>query len=162
MSLSVMNAQTKAAGVSFAITGVGLSYEHYVETDSFLTFDLSVDTFDYFWMRASRMGVTADFIWNMIFAEKTTSLGNKISFFAGPGIMVGYVTDLKDMAGPAFGLKGKVGLECRFERRITLSASLSPVIGSHITYPQGEVRMRLYRTGLVQSIIPEIGIKYAF
>ena len=162
VSLSVVNAQPKAAGLSFSITGVGLSYEHYTESDSFITLDLSADTDDYMWMRSSNLGVRADFVWNMIFSEKPSSLGNKITFYAGPGVMVGYVTDLNDISGPAFGLKGRLGMECRFKRSITLSANLSPIIGSHISYEKGDVRMRLYKSGLIQSIIPEIGIKYAF
>ena len=162
MSLGVMNAQKKAVGLTFSLSSIGLSYEHYVESDSFITVDLSAETDDYMWMRASHIGVTADLVWNMVFAERTTSLGNNVSFFAGPGVMAGYVTDLKDLAGPAFGLKGRIGMECRFNRPITLSATLSPVLGAHITYQKGEVKMRLYKSGLMQIIIPEIGIKYAF
>ena len=122
MSLGVMNAQKKAAGLTFSLAGVGLSYEHYVESDSFITLDLCAETDDYMWMRASHLGVTADLVWNMVFAERTSTLGNNVSFFAGPGVMAGYVTDLKDVAGPAFGLKGRIGMECRFKRPITLSA----------------------------------------
>lgn len=162
LSMGILCAQKKAVGVSFALTGVGFSYEHQIETDSFLSFDLEIDTGDYMWNRASHVGVSVDLIWNMVFAEKTSSLGNKVMFFAGPGVMAGYVTDLKALTGPAFGLKGRVGVECRFKRPIVLSASLSPVLGSHITYQDGEVKMKLYRRGLIQTFIPEIGIKYAF
>ena len=162
LSAGILCAQKKAVGLSFALADVGLSYEHQVETGSFLGFDLKIDTGDYMWNRASHVGVSADLIWNMVFAEKTSSLGNKVIFFAGPGVMAGYVTDLKVLAGPAFGLKGRVGVECRFKRPIVLSASLSPVLGSHITYQDGEVKMKLYRRGLIQTFIPEIGIKYAF
>ena len=162
LAQSTMNAQSKAIGVDFSITGVGVSYEHYAESGSFLTLDLYLDTDDLMWLRASHPGASASLIWNMVFAERTTSLGNNVSFFAGPGVMAGYVTDLKDLAGPAFGLKGRIGMECRFKRPITLSATLSPVLGAHITYQKGEVKMRLYKSGLMQIIIPEIGIKYAF
>jgi hypothetical protein len=43
-----------------------------------------------------------------------------------------------------------------------LSVSLSPILGCHITTEKEEVRMRLYKSGLLQFVIPEIGIKYAF
>jgi hypothetical protein len=114
------------------------------------------------WLRASHPGASASLIWNMVFAEKSSSLGNRISFFAGPGIMVGYVTDMNDIAGGAFGLKGRVGVECSFKRKVTLSASLSPILGCHITSQNAEVKMKLYKSGLIQAIIPEIGIKYTF
>ena len=130
LAQSTMNAQSKAIGVDFSITGVGVSYEHYAESGSFLTLDLYLDTDDLMWLRASHPGASASLIWNMVFAEKNSSLGNRISFFAGPGIMVGYVTDMNDIAGGAFGLKGRVGCECRFQRNITVSACVSPALGA--------------------------------
>lgn len=162
LAQSTMNAQSKAIGVDFSITGVGISYEHYAESGSFLTLDLYLDTDDLMWLRASHPGASASLIWNMVFAEKSSSLGNRISFFAGPGIMVGYVTDMNDIAGGAFGLKGRVGVECSFKRQVTLSASLSPILGCHITSQNAEIKMKLYKSGLLQTVIPEIGIKYTF
>ena len=162
LSMGAMNAQKKAAGCSFSLRGLGISYEHCLESDSFVTIDLDLDTDDYMWNRARIAGVSADFVWNKVFAEKTSSLGNKISFFAGPGVMVGYVTDFKDIPGFAFGLKGRIGVECRFKRPIILSATLSPVLGSHLTYNDGELSMKLYRSGLMQIVVPELGVKYAF
>ena len=162
LAQSTMNAQSKAIGVDFSVSSIGLSYEHYVESGSFLTFDMYLDTDDLMWLRASHPGASASLIWNMVFAEKNSSLGNRISFFAGPGIMVGYVTDMNDIAGCAFGLKGRVGVECSFKRPVTLSASLSPLLGCHITSQNAEVKMKMYKSGLIQAIIPEIGIKYTF
>jgi hypothetical protein len=98
----------------------------------------------------------------MVFAEKTSQYGNRISFFAGPGIMAGYVTDFKNTPGAAFGLKGRIGVECRFKRSVSLSASLSPTIGCHITSSGENIKMLLYKSGLLQTVIPEIGLKYAF
>ena len=121
LAQSTMNAQSKAIGVDFSVSSIGLSYEHYVESGSFLTFDMYLDTDDLMWLRASHPGASASLIWNMVFAEKNSSLGNRISFFAGPGIMVGYVTDMNDIAGCAFGLKGRVGGECEFSRNILIS-----------------------------------------
>lgn len=162
LAQSTLNAQSKALGVDFSINGAGISYEHYIESDSFLSIDLKLDADDLMWLRASHPGATASLSWNMVFAEKTSSLGNRISFFAGPGIMLGYVTDLTDIAGGAFGLKGRVGCECSFKRKVTLSASLSPILGCHITSQNEEVKMKLYKSGLLHTLIPEIGIKYAF
>lgn len=162
LSAGIMSAQKKAVGLTFAFNGFGLSYEHNVESGNFITIDLEMDTDDYMWNRAANTGIRADIIWNMVFAEKTSSLGNKVAFFAGPGVMAGYVTDLGPVPGAAFGLMGRVGMECRFKRPIILSACLSPIIGSHITYKDGDVKMKLYKSGLMQLVIPEIGIKYAF
>ncbi len=162
LSLGVSYAQTKAVGASFSIMGAGLSYEHYIETDEFISLDLYLDADDFMWLRADHPGASLSLSWNMVFAEKTSDYGNKVTFFAGPGIMAGYVTDLNNIPGAAFGLKGRLGMECRFKRPVTLSASFSPVIGCHITSSNADIRMRLYKSGLLQLIIPEIGIKYSF
>ena len=57
---------------------------------------------------------------------------------------------------------GKIGVECRFIRRVNLTASISPVIGSHLIYNNGLVTMKWYRNGLYYALVPEIGIKYRF
>lgn len=162
LSLSTLSAGPKAAGTVFSATCVGLSYEHSVEEGNFISLNLNLDIDDIMWMRAVKPGGDISVIWNIVFAEKESESGNRISFFAGPGIMAGWVTDFKDVAGAAFGLKGRIGVECSFKRPVTLSASLSPILGCHITSDSSELKMRLYKSGLLQMIIPEIGIKYTF
>lgn len=162
LSLSVTNAQSKALGLAFSVTGVGLSYEHHAESDNFLTLDLGIDADDYMWSRSEHLGGSLSLVWNMVFAERKSQYGNIMRFFAGPGVMAGYVTDLGNVPGAAFGMKGRIGMECKFQRSIVLSASLSPILGCHLTTRNDEIRMRLYKSGLLQTIIPEIGIKYSF
>ena len=142
LSLGGLYAQPKAAGCIFSTSGLGVTYEHSMEKGNFLSADLSLDTDDVIWKRADRPGVTASFVWNMVFAEKDSAYGNK--------------------AGIAFGLKGCIGVECRFRRPFILSATLSPTIGTHMTSKDGNTMMKLYRCGLIETIIPNIGIKYAF
>lgn len=162
LSLGGLYAQPKAAGCIFSTSRLGVTYEHSMEKGNFLSVDLSLDTDDVIWKRADHPGVTASFVWNMVFAEKDSAYGNRISFFAGPGLMAGYVTDYGSKAGIAFGLKGCIGVECRFRRPFILSATLSPTIGTHMTSKDGNTMMKLYRCGLIETIIPNIGIKYAF
>lgn len=161
-SLGVVDAQTKALGCIFSTNGLGISYEHSMETKSFMSVSLSLDTDDLMWERADYPGVSASFVWNIIFAEKVSAYGNRISFFAGPGLMTGYVTDLDRQGGFAFGLEGRIGVECRFRRPFILTASVSPVLGTHVTSRTGNLFLKLYKTGLIETIVPEIGIKYAF
>ena len=162
LSLSVLSAQPKAVGAEFSANGLGLSYEHRVESDNFISLHLWMEADDYIWLRADHPGASLSLSWNMVFAEKTSPYGNRITFFAGPGIIAGYVTDFKNTPGAAFGLKGRIGVECRFKRSVTLSASLSPIIGCHITSSGENIKMLLYKSGLLQTVIPEIGLKYAF
>lgn len=162
LSLGVTNAQSKALGLAFSPIGVGLSYEHHVESDNFLTLDLGIDADDYMWSRSEHLGGSLSLVWNIVFAERKSQYDNVVRFFAGPGVMAGYVTDMGNVTGTAFGMKGRIGMECKFQRSIVLSASLSPILGCHLTTKNEEIRMRLYKSGLLQTIIPEIGIKYAF
>ena len=161
-SLGIMNAQSKALGLSFSVTSLGLAYEHFVESNNFVIIDLAIDTDDYMWSRSDHLGANMSLVWNIVFAERLSKYGNKVSFYAGPGIMAGYVTDLNNMPGATFGMKGRIGMECCFKRSIVLSASLSPILGCHITSKNDEIKMRIYKSGLLQTIVPEIGIKYAF
>ena len=71
-------------------------------------------------------------------------------------------TPVESSDGVFFGIMGKIGVECRFIRRVNLTASISPVIGSHLIYNNGLVTMKWYRNGLYYALVPEIGIKYRF
>ncbi len=160
--LGEIHAQMKSVGTSFSYAGIGAVYEHYIDDNSFVDVQLRMETASKFTQRRNNLGVSASFSWNMIFAEMQSWAGKRISFHAGPGVMVGYADDAMSRKGLVFGLKGKIGGECTFPRRITVSASLSPVIGLHLGRHEGMLNMLLYKNGLLYSIMPEVGIKYAF
>jgi len=88
--------------------------------------------------------------------------GNPISFFAGPGAAIGVVSDYHQERGLFFGLKGRIGLECFFSRKVSISVSINPILGTHMVIKDDAVQMKYYKYGLLSSILPEIGIKYAF
>ena len=92
----------------------------------------------------------------------TTRNGNSFNAFAGPGVIIGYAHDFLKDQGYLFGLKGRVGVECRFDRNVSISACITPVIGSHAMLREDYIEMRYYRNGLISTALPEIGIKYAF
>ena len=64
--------------------------------------------------------------------------------------------------GYFFGLKGRIGAECGFNRNISLSVTLNPVFGSHLILMEEHIEMKYYKNGLINTILPEIGIKYTF
>ena len=98
----------------------------------------------------------------MIISEKLSRNGNLIRFFAGPGIILGWGKDYLRSPGISFGLKGRVGAECEFERNITISVGLAPVIGLHLQHIDNYWDMRYSRSGIIAAALPEIGIKYRF
>lgn len=160
--LGEIHAQKRTLGATFSYAGCGISYERQVNDDTFYEIQLRSETAHMFSSLTDKPGITGSVTWNIVFHECTSSNGNKIRFFAGPGLTAGIADDLLYEKGLLFGLKGRIGAECFFSRRIALSASLSPVLGAHITMRDGMPCMRLYTSGLIYSIIPEIGIRYTF
>lgn len=154
--------QPKSVGVTFAVTGFSLSYEHSLDNDSFIDVGFKAKMDEVFSGRGKYPGGSTYVLWNMIFAEKETATGNKIRFFAGPGATAGYCADFKRPPGPVFGLSGSLGMECMFDRNVQLSLSINPILGAHISVFDDHLSMKLYRSGLIYSLIPEIGIKYMF
>lgn len=155
-------AQPKSIGATFSISGISVSYEHYTDSDSFMDLSLKAECGDLFLGKAAYPGISAAFTWNLIFARMLSRNGNEVRFYAGPGMVAGWANDLYKPEGVIFGLKGRIGAECSFSRNITLSASVAPVIGTHMLIGEDFVDMRYYRMGLLSVIMPEIGIRYTF
>lgn len=155
-------AQPKSAGAAFSLNGLTVSYEHFIDPDSFIELGLKAECGDLFFGLSKFPGVSASITWNMIFARKESCNGNEIRLFAGPGLTLGWGNDLLRPTGYLFGLKGRVGAECEFERNVTVSVSLCPVIGTHIKVLEDHIDMRYYRSGLISAVLPVIGIKYTF
>lgn len=161
-SLGDSFAQRRYSGATFSYGSAGLVYEHDVDSDSFWSMQLKIDAAIPFNVAAPFPGLTASFVWNLIFAEIKSAEGNVIRFFAGPGIFAGMDDDILRRPGIVFGLKGRVGGMCSFSRNLSLSISMAPVLGVHFTKEDGAVSMLPYRCGLLAGMIPEVGIKYAF
>lgn len=154
--------QAKNVGAIFSLNGLAASYEHFIESESFIELSLKAECGDMFFGLSSYPGVSASITWNMIFARKESCNGNEIRMFAGPGMLVGWGNDFLRPPGFILGLKGRVGAECEFDRNVTVSASLCPVIGTHMKFFEDHVDMRCYRSGLISAVLPVIGIKYTF
>lgn len=156
-------AQPKSIGLVSSFKGFAISYEHNLsKSDMFIEMSLAADASEMFLYRASYPGVSASLTWNHIFISRTIHDDIKMNIFAGPGITMGYGTDFKAGEGYFFGIKGRAGLECCFERRIIISACVSPVLGMHMIPYREYLSLRYYKNGIYYSPIPEIGIKYRF
>ena len=155
-------AQPKSVSSIWSLNGIGLGYEHHMDGQSFIQADLRAEMTEVFINRKGKAGATASFTWNLVFARKVSRNGNTIRYFAGPGAIAGVANDLKAPYGGIFGFKGRLGMECSFERHITLSLCIAPILGMHTSRKEDIVNMRLYRNGLIYGLLPEIGIKYAF
>jgi len=155
-------AQPKSIGTVYSVSGIRLSYEQYIDSESFIDLSLKAECGDLFFGMGIWPGLTTSFTWNMYFSRFDSRNGNEIRLYAGPGLNLGWTNDLLRPMGMTFGLKGSLGVECEFDRNVTISAALSPVIGTHMVFHEDFIDMRYYRMGLMGLIMPEAGIRYTF
>lgn len=156
-------AQTRSLGASFSFSGAGICYEDVLGEDSFYQLGLKAELVEVFTGRADSPGVSVGFTCNYIIRRWQSENDNEIIFYAGPGIETGWVRDFRSDRGGFVGLKGRIGLQCLFPRKIKVSLSLAPCIGAHFTSKEETgVRMEFYRNGLLSAVMPEIGIRYSF
>ena len=156
------HAQSKAVTSSWSYNGVGIGYEQKIDEKKFIQIDLRSELAELFYTRNAPIGASASFTWNVIYAQHQSRHGNKIVYFAGPGATIGWSTDTGSAPGLFFGLKGRIGVQCAFERGLALSVSAAPVLGMHASAKKNATNMRLYRNGLIYGMLPEVGIKYLF
>ena len=156
------SAQERGVGTSYSYAGVGLTYEQPLGNETFMDLQLRAEAFEIFHSNAPFPGMSASMTWNMYFADFQSGNGNDIRFFAGSGVIIGYMPDMRAPYGGVFGLKGRVGGECRFDRNVAISMSLSPILGAHVTMREGMPHMKLFMNGLIYGLMPEVGIKYLF
>lgn len=155
-------AQPKSFGTAFSFNGIGLSYEHCVNDETFIELSVKTMTGEAFMDREQYPGVSASFTWNMIMKTWDSRNGERIDFFAGPGLAAGWSKDLLKERGFHVGLAGRVGVQCSFSRNIEISACVAPVLGIHMVFLKESIRMEYYRYGLINMVMPEIGIRYRF
>ncbi len=160
--IGALHAQPKSVGTSYSFGGAGLVYEHMLSHDTFAGLSLKAETAEMFMGRTDHPGISASFTWNLILKEWTSADGNRLNLHAGPGLALGWAKDLRKGEGAMIGLTGKFGLECSFKRKVLISISISPIIGTHAEILDDSIRMTHYLNGLVSSSMPEIGIRYVF
>lgn len=160
--LGEIKAQPKAVGGTFSLSGIGLSFEQPIDEDRFMDFSLKADLWEVFSDRREIPGLSAHFTWNLILKSWTSAEGNTIGISAGAGVATGYTYDYKKAAGVLLGLKGKIGIECSYMRKVKLSLGFSPVLGTHIRKEDSTLHMDYYLSGIFNTIMPEVGVKYLF
>ena len=157
------SAQPQSIGITSSFRGFSISYDHKLKNnDSFLEMSIMADTEEFFLFRSDHPGVSASVNWNIIFKQWLTSEGNTMSLYAGPGATIGYGKDFKTEDGLHFGLQGRLGIKCDYNKKISISACITPIIGSHMTFDDRYVSMKYFRNGIQYALVPEIGIKYRF
>lgn len=157
-----LRSQPKSVGAAFSFRGISAVYEHRNAEDSFAEVSLTMDLAESVVSREVTPGFLASATWNFVISHWMSRNSNRIDFYAGPGIIAGYCKEYEGAYGPVFGVRGRVGIECTFDRNICISLSLNPTLGCHIKVLNESLEMNCYKGGLIGSILPAVGIKYSF
>lgn len=157
-----ISAQDNSIGMSYSFSHIGLCYERDIRHDTFIGLCIAAETGELMLDRTDTPGISASFTWNTILAGRQLNESDRIDFYVGPGVHVGWSQDFRKDKGLDFGLKGCAGMRFRFSRNAEISLCVSPVIGLHMTLQKGSMKMEYYRYGLLNAVIPEAGIRYRF
>lgn len=130
--------------------------------DSFYELDLSADMMDMFKGNSRYPGAAARFSWNIILKDSKSAEGGRLVTFVGPGALAGWTIDKDSGYGIVTGMITVAGLEYISPRKISVSISFSPMLGCHTIIRKDMIRMKLYRNGLIGSLMPEACLKYYF
>lgn len=157
------SAQENVIGTTWSFSGIGITYERHIDEGTFASVAVKSEMTDAFLGRRDRVGMSASFTWNLVFASVRSRNDLEVKFYAGPGAAVGYNSDMRSQYGMFFGLKGSAGARCSFDRNIDLAVGIAPVLGLHrYVGPDGNAILKYYTTGILQTIMPEIVIAYRF
>ena len=162
VSILYADAQTRSLGTTYSFGGIGIEYEHDLHQDCFINAGIRAETASHFMNGKRQIGMSAALSCNFIIKQWQSRNGNTVSAFAGPGATIGSSHDIDGEYGYFFGLKGRAGIECRFDRKISISLCFNPILGSHMVIFDEHIEMNPYKFGLINSVLPEIGINYMF
>lgn len=162
VSIMYADAQPRSLGTTYSFGGIGLGYEHTLSRDCFMNAGVRAETASNFMDRSRQIGVSASLSCNFIIKQWQSRNGNTISAFAGPGATVGRSHDIEGGFGYFCGLKGRAGIECRFDRKISISLCFNPILGTHMAIYDDCIEMNPYKLGLINTVLPEVGINYMF
>lgn len=160
--MSFAHAQPRSIGTSYSFSGIEVEYEHNLNKECFINTGIRAEMLANFMNKNDLPGISASVSCNFIIKEWASKNDNVISIFAGPGVALGVTHDFRKDIGFFLGMKGRVGAECSFDRNVSVSICLNPILGSHFTIADEHVVMKYYKNGLINAILPEIGIKYIF
>ena len=169
------NAQPRAVGLRFGVTGLEASYQHTLGKN-FIEAEAGMD-FGY-----GGPGFKASASYNFVFARPAWSDRGSWALYAGPGLAMGYVSDrttytvlvsggmgeLPARIHPAdhgfmLSFTGQVGLEYNFWFPLQLSVDIRPYFGFHINDGFYSYRSKtgFYNYGMM-GFIPSLSVRYRF
>ena len=168
-------AQDKSIGIINSAAGFGVTGQWVVaEGEEMNNANIWIDTYGMLSGRSKNPGIalsyTRDYIFEYIILEHFDIL-----LHAGAGAMAGYVKDYEkgifdssrdfiEEMGMAVGLCGVLGIILDYDRNISLGFNINTIAGIHIrqeSYAKN-IKLSLYKNGLINSFMPRICLMYRF
>lgn len=158
--------------------GVGASVRLPEKDGIFHTVNAYVDIYGVVTSRCSYPGYKANISREYV-CSRFERDGFSVSFYAGPGLSVGYVRDhdkgrgfdltslMADNEGVALALSGDAGFFFDFGRNVFLDLSWRAEAGIHLRRNEAEktynaASLSLYNNGLLQALYPQLTIYFRF
>lgn len=157
----LMLAGPRTVGAVFSPQRSGIEYGDSFNDAAFWNIGLGVEYGNAVFWRDRTPGVSVVFQYNYVLKTWSSSSGSG-TFFAGPGLKLGYMSDKNVDPGIVAGVAGIIGMDFAFRIPVTLSLSIKPVLGLHLDIAGDNTSLRFYRNGLITEFCPEIGVKYHF
>ena len=156
--------QSHAIGLDFSPKAVGLSFT-FASKDvaAFGVLSVSADLQGLLDSSAQLPGVSLRFSRERWISWWEVAPDTRLGLYAGVGIMGGYLRDLDNIYGWTLALSGNTGTDMEFlDRRLSIGMEFSIDFGLDARPGAKGGTVRLYRAGIVRSLMPGIKLMWRF
>ena len=155
--------RNRTLGLSFAYNEFSVAYRMPLKSGEHLRIAANLDMGGVISGKSLYPGISADAVYLFEFARTGFRNGESMVFMAGPGAAAGYVRDFEGVHGVMVSLAGCIGFEYLFAVPVSVTLSLEPCIGLHVSRDRfGYTVMSFYKAGMIYSLMPHLGLKYRF
>lgn len=158
-------AQPRSIGAEISPSRIGFLYQHIAKSgdhSAVNTISTGVDITGSILQRNPFPGFYFDYSCDFNLVQES---GRDVVFslLVGPGVEVGFGDDFKNPAGFFIGPMADVRAGITFRSTpLSLFIVTRPTLSLHVYKAEGNIRMGMYKHGLMSSVIPQLGITYRF
>lgn len=124
---------------------------------------INLDLFDVLNGQSEKPGVNIMYNMTKPFRDWELKSGTMVSFYAGPGVSIGYLKDFQKDFGWLMAVNGSCGFAFCFVKPVNIQLGIIGEFGIH--YCGNNVKdtdIGLYKQGILNAIMPEISVSYRF
>lgn len=149
-------------GLASSPRGIGLALMTQKSPAYFNSYSLVADLNGVLSGKRPFPGLKGTYVYDVILKEFTVENDVSACFYAGPGLVAGYVRDTDKPFGVVSGLAGNTGVRFDFKRGVSILAECQADIAVYLSRNQryGNIDLTLYNAGVVRSFYPHIKIMF--